>query len=105
MHYRKGASFRLPLIPLGQSSRAALERLGLEPNVQDWWPDGYEQEDFPHAHRLSVFDRAVPAAYDRSLYSLEWINPRPNDEITFIEVQVDPNAGPTLALVAVTALL
>jgi DNA-binding LacI/PurR family transcriptional regulator len=104
MHYRNGGSFRLPLIPLGNSSLPPLKRLGLEPNVQDWWP-GCRQYDFPHAHRLKVFDPAAPAAYERFLYSLEWINPRPADELSFIEVQVDPDAGPTFALVAMTALL
>jgi hypothetical protein len=74
------------------------------PNLQDWW-EGYPQVDFSHAHRVTVFDPANPGAYERTLYTLEWINPRPEEALTFIEVKVDPKAGPTLALIAVTALL
>ena len=105
MHYRAGEPFRVALIPLGSSRRLAAENLGrLQPNMQDWWPD-FERPNFPHAHCVTIFDPTNPAVYERSLYSLEWINPRPGDEITSVEVRVDPSAGPTLALVAITALL
>jgi hypothetical protein len=52
-----------------------------------------------------VFNRAEPGIHERLLYSLEWINPEPEEEIATIEVRVDPKAGPTLALIAITALL
>ena len=106
VHLKSGSSHRVQLIPLGGSRSIALEQLGgLEPNLQDWWPDDYEQEDFPHAHHLTVYNPAEPGVYERFLYSLEWINPKPEEEIETIEVRVDPKAGPTLALIAVTALL
>ena len=93
------------LFPLGLSGRKPLRTLDRpRPNVQDWWP-GNEQVHFPHAHYATVFDPANPAAYERTLYSLEWINPRPENEVKFIQVRVDPEAGPTLALIAATALL
>jgi hypothetical protein len=53
----------------------------------------------------TVFNPADPTEYERYLYTLEWINPRPKEEISHIEVRVDSEAGPTLALIAATALL
>ena len=61
--------------------------------------------DYPHAHHVTIFNPADPIEYERYLYTLEWLNPRPMDEISEIEVRVDPKAGPTLALIAVTALI
>ena len=52
-----------------------------------------------------VFNPADPMEYERYLYTLEWINPRPREEVSFIEIRVDPTAGPALVLIAVTALL
>jgi hypothetical protein len=106
MHYKRGEAARVTLIPMGPSRSLAQELLGdLKPNLQDWWPDPYQPENFPHAHHVTVFNPAEPELYERSLYSLEWLNPRPDDEVDFIEVRVAPEAGPTLALIAVTALL
>ena len=105
MHFKKGKAARVPLIPVGPSLPFALKQLGgLKPNLQDWWPD-YEQQDFPHAMYATIFNPAEPLAYERTLYTLEWINPRPKEEISRIEIRVDPGAGPTLALIAVTALV
>lgn len=95
---------RIPLIPIGPPIQKAHQRLKLKPNLQDWWP-AREQCDFPHAKYVTIFNPADPQEYKRYLYTLEWINPRPKDEISHIEVRVDPKAGPTLALIAVTALL
>jgi DNA-binding LacI/PurR family transcriptional regulator len=107
MHYQDGSSSRVPLIPLGPSPRLAREQLGdSRPNLQDWWPNiDFDHQDFPHAHHVTVYNPSESGSYERFLYTLEWINPRPDDEIGFIEVRADPEAGPTLALIAVTALL
>ena len=99
-----GKVARIPLIPIGPPSQRAFQRLKLKPNLQDWWP-AREQCDFPHAKYVTIFNPADPQEYERYLYTLEWINPRPKDEISHVEVRVDPKAGPTLALIAVTALL
>ena len=105
MHFRSGDPLSVPLIPLGPSRRLATERLGqTQHNLQDWWGSTFEQEHFPHAHQATVFDPANPLMHQRSLYSLEWINPQPKEELSFIEVRVKPKAGPVLALIAVTAL-
>ena len=93
------------MIPVGPSIEFARQRLGkLKPNVQDWW-SGFEQQDFPHAKFVTVFNPADPGEYERYLYTLEWVNPHPGEEIGRIEARVDPEAGPALALVAVTALV
>ena len=105
MRYQGGASISVPLAPLGHSRRVAQRRLqSLQPNIQDWWPE-FRQGHFPHAHHALVCNPADPAAYRRSLYSLEWINPQPREELSHVEVRVDPEFDPTLALIAVTALL
>jgi len=105
IHFASGHKSSIPLVPLGLTGgNLPKPPKHLRPNLQDWW-DGYEQRDFPHAHHATVYDVANPTSYERTLYSLEWINPRPTDKVCSIEVCVDANAGPVLALVAVTALL
>ena len=105
MHFKNGKTETVQLIPIGISPDLARKRLGkLKPNIQDWWME-FEQQDFPHSMHAIVFNPADPTEYERYLYTLEWINPRPKDEVDFLEIHVDPKAGPTLALIAVTALL
>lgn len=105
IYFKRGKLAKVPLLPLGAAKRAKHPLRGsLQPNLQDWWPEN-PQQDFPHARFVTVFNPADPQAYERYLYTLEWINPRPKDVISRIEVRVDPEAGPTLALIAVTALL
>ena len=105
IHFKKGKAASIPLIPIGPTMESARQRLGkLKPNLQDWW-QGVEQQDFPHSKYVTVFNPARPGEYERYLYTLEWINPRPGDEVSHIEARVDPEAGPGLALVAVTALV
>ena len=105
MHFKNGKTSIIPLVALGPSPQMARNRPGLmKPNIMDWWPLSAPR-DFPHAMHAVVFNPADPMEYERYLYTLEWINPRPKDEVGFIEIRVDPKAGPTLALVAVTALV
>ena len=104
VHFQSGKAASIPLVPFGPSPSIALKLHGrLKPNLQDWY-SLLEHPDFPHAKSVTVVNPADPEAYDRYLYTLEWINPQPKEEVTHIEVRVDPEAGPTLALIAVTAL-
>ena len=103
MHYKTGNKTKVSLIPLGTQAQLTDRATG-KSNLQDWWQQ-YAQRDFPHAFHVTVFNPADPQEYTRTLYSLEWINPRPGRELSHIEVRVDPVAGPTLALIAVTVLL
>ena len=105
IHFKTGKASGIPLAPIGPSLQLAHRRLGkTKPNLQDWWP-GLKQQDFPHARYVTVFNPADPQEYQRTLYTLEWINPHPKIEVSRIEVRVDPAAGPALAIVAVTALI
>ena len=105
MHFKNRTTSRIALVPIGPSLRFARRHLrGLKNNIQDWW-SGAEQKDFPHAKFVIVFNPAEPQEYVRMLYTLEWINPHPQQDVRNIEVRVDPKAGPALALIAVTALL
>lgn len=105
IHFTHGESLNIPLIPAGEPRKSAQKHATqFQPNIQDWWPNR-EAEHYPHAHYATVFNPADPQEYERTLYTLEWINPRPDEEISSIEVRVDPKAGPALALIAITALL
>jgi hypothetical protein len=104
IHFKTRKPARVTLIPMGFGKQMKRPRPGnLQPTLQDWW-SGAARRDFPHAQYVTVFNPTNPNEYERYLYTLEWINPQPKDEISHIEVQVDPEAGPTLALIAVTAL-
>jgi len=106
MHFTNGRTIPVPLIPMGPSHGITKELpKNLRPNLQDWWWGDYDQKDFPHAHHARIYDVSDPIAYERTIYSLEWINPHPREEIRSIEVRVDSKAGPILALISVTALL
>ena len=105
VHFKKGKkASKIPLVSLCVAPATTKRPGKLRPNIQDWWP-GFEHRDFPHARYAIVSDPTNPGEYTRYLYTLEWINPRPDDEVQSIEIQVDPAAGPALALIAVTALL
>ena len=105
IHFKTKKIVTIPLIPIGPFQNPPPKRsASLQPNIQDWWSD-LKPQDFPHAMYATVFNPANPPEYQRTLYTLEWINPRPKEEISFIEIQVDPKAGPTLALIAITARL
>lgn len=104
IHFKTKKSVKIPLIPIGLSKTPSRKRsASLLPNIQDWWHE-FKPQDFAHAMYATVFNPENPQEYERTLYTLEWINPRPKDEVSFIEVKVDPKAGPALALIAVTAL-
>jgi hypothetical protein len=105
LHFKTGAVIKVPLTPLGNSPSLLRKLRGkCRPNLQDWWPDR-PQQDFPHAMEVTVYNPSAPEEYKRHLYTLEWINPRREEEVRCIEIHVNPEAGPVLGLLAVTALL
>ena len=101
LHFQDGKSLSIPLIPVGEQ-RKSKQKL-FKANLQDWWPT-QEPMNFPQALHATVFNPVNPQEYERYLYTLEWINPRPKEVLSCIEVRVDPKAGPALGLIAVTAL-
>ncbi len=91
------------LVPLGGGSELLSKtEKQLQPNLQDWWPD-CAQRRFPNAQPALITDPANPLRYERYIYSLEWILKK-EMEIQVLEIIVDPEAGPTLALLAVSLL-
>lgn len=105
MHFASGKSVNISLIPAGVSRPSVQKRsTPFNPNLQDWWPHN-EPLNYPHAQYVTIFNPADPQEYERTLYTLEWINPHPEEEVSFIEIRVDPKAGPALAVIAVTALI
>ena len=105
IHYTNGKNATIPLIPSGIPRKSTTRRAtSFNPNIEDWWPNR-EPRDYSHALYAKVSNPLAPQVYDCKLYTLEWINPRPKDEVSKIEVRIDPKAGPALALIAVTALI
>ena len=102
IHFKNGKSTAIPLIPIGPTKDKRHARF--KPNIHDWWRVE-EAQDFPQAMSVTVYNPAIPKEYERVLYTLEWINPEPSEEVCSIEIQVNPKAGPALALIAVTSLL
>jgi hypothetical protein len=96
----------VPMVALGrpQAGNDALEIA--QANIQDWWPD-FPPCDFPHARMAPLVDEAHTESTGRhvSLYTLEWINPAPEKEISHIEITSDPNQSTTLGVLGITILL
>jgi hypothetical protein len=52
-------------------------------NIQDWWPE-FPQFNADGVRHVAITENGDPFAYERYLYSLEWVNPDPDvvlDEI------------------------
>jgi DNA-binding LacI/PurR family transcriptional regulator len=99
----------VPLVSLGQPpvGMGARDFSGLiaRANVQDWWPD-FPHVDFPHARMAPIRETDGHEGSPRHvyLYSLEWINPRPERPVTALEIVVDSSLSTTLGVLAVTLL-
>ncbi len=73
-------------------------------NIQDWWPE-FPQFNTDNVRHVTVTEHGDPFAYERYLYSLEWVNPAPEVPLTEIRVRSNPMVPTTLGLLAVTLLL
>ncbi|MEZ0298979.1 MAG: GntR family transcriptional regulator [Candidatus Methylacidiphilales bacterium] len=98
----------VPLICLGEpppDDEDAWDPNSTTANIQDWWPD-LPHLDYPHSRRAPIFENDSEDTRYRHvyLYTLEWINPKPDVEITHLEVKVDSSHSTTLGMLAVTAL-
>lgn len=111
-HYRflQGLSCvgHVPLVSLGRPlhdrTPSETESSRLLPNIQDWWPD-FPQQDFPHSKMAPIIGREennyLSHAY---LYTMEWVNPNPDEFPESLEITVDPTARTTLGVLAITVL-
>ena len=73
-------------------------------NIQDWWPE-FPQFNTDNVRHVAVTEHGDPFAYERYLYSLEWVNPSPDVPLTEIRIRSNPVVPTTLGLLAVTLLL
>ncbi len=73
-------------------------------NIQDWWPE-FPQFNADGVRHVVVSENGDPFAYERYLYSLEWVNPQPDAVLEEIRVRSNPAVPTTLGLLAVTLLL
>lgn len=102
---RSGVLGTVPLVTLGpvpgdvqpEEWAAAIRKA----NLQDWWPD-YVQADFPSGRRYVVVHK--PMQSYRYLYTLEWINPKPQESVEWLEIHVDKALSATLGVLAVSVL-
>jgi len=107
-HKRKSLG-SVPLIPLGwpptDLTPAQMARAYKKANIQDWWPD-YPHQDFPGGRMAPLFEGEAPGSSHRPvfLYTLEWINPSPDKEVTHMEIRVDSKLSSTLGLLSVCVL-
>lgn len=73
-------------------------------NLQDWWPE-FPQFNADGVRHLAVTENGDPFAYERYLYSLEWVNPTPEIPLDEIRVRSNPVVPTTLGLLGITLLL
>ena len=99
----------VPLITLGQpppqSDDRKISKFATQANIQDWWPD-YPHIDFEHGRMAPIVESEGEEALPRHvyLYTLEWINPRPETKVSFLEISVDAEQATTLGVLAVSVL-
>ena len=73
-------------------------------NIQDWWPE-FAQFNADGVRHVAITENGDPFAYERYLYSLEWVNPDPAAVLDEIRVRSNPVVPTTLGLLAVTLLV
>jgi len=96
---------KVPLVSLGQPPADNKTPDFPTANIQDWWPD-LPQRNFPHARMAPINEGEGNETISRYvyLYTLEWINPKPERPIDTIEIEVTPEQSTTLGVLAVTIL-
>lgn len=108
-HNRKTRVGRVPLTSLGHPppdySPDAPGANGPVPNIQDWWSD-FPHKDFQGARMAPILENDTPGTPPRYvfLYTLEWINPKPDTLVTHLEISVNPELATTLGVLAITVL-
>lgn len=97
---KSGKTHTVPLVARGM---AAAARTGHPPNIQDWWND-FPQIQGPGFRHFVVTDGEDPFAYERYLYTLEWVNPAPRTEVTGMRISINPALRTALGVLGVTVL-
>lgn len=97
---KNGKTHTVPLVARGMG---ALPPGGHKPNIQDWWND-FMQIQGPGFRHFVVTDGEDPFAYERYLYTLEWVNPTPRREVKELRVSINPSLRTVLGVLGVTVL-
>lgn len=104
-HSRSGIVDSVPLVVLGERPHEMNAKEWNDAiskaNIQDWWPDCL-QTDFTHAKRAIVAQDKETLESHRYIYTLEWVNPHPEEEVDFVEIRVDPMQPTTLGIIAMS---
>lgn len=95
-----GKTHTVPLVARGMG---ATPRGGHQPNIQDWWND-FPQIQGPGFRHFAVTNGEDPFAYERYLYTLEWVNPTPRSEIKELRISINPSLRTALGVLGVTVL-
>lgn len=108
-HNRKTCIESVPLTSLGHpppdSPSDARGANAPVPNIQDWWSD-FPHKDFPGARMAPILENDAAGTPPRYvfLYTLEWVNPKPDTLVTHLEISVNPELATTLGVLAITVL-
>jgi precorrin-2 methylase len=69
--------------------------------IQDWWPE-FVQFENDHARPVAVLQNGDPDLYERYLYTLRILAPAGGRPLARLCIEVLRDAGPVLAILAVT---
>jgi LacI family transcriptional regulator len=105
-NWADGHEEAVPLIAYYRRSPAAdkSDRWLAESGVQDWWPS-FPQFQNETAKMFKVAGNEQDPVDWRYLYTLQWINPRPNAALSHVTIQHMPNTDAKLAVLGATLLL
>ena len=105
MKYADGSASSVALVPYGDgpSNLALRDQWQAESNIQDWWPT-FPHFSNEHSRHLVVTKDGDPEAYERYLYTLEWVNPHPEKLLDHILIETNPHVLFTLGVLAITLL-
>jgi len=96
---QNGHTEEIPLSTMGIAHPEEIE--GRAANIQDWY-FSYDHVTCQHARPYDLKPRSDPTATSQFLYTLEWINPHPDEPISGLEIRSNPSIDSTLALLAIT---
>lgn len=103
--YADGRSASVPLVPYGMAARQPDDEARRQAaTIQDWWP-GFPPLANARARYLLVTKGGDPSLYERYLYTLEWVNPRPAEPLAALRIRMSGPEPVSLGVLAVTLLV
>lgn len=104
VNYRNGYYDIIPIVTAGGGTESSQVASPFEapPNLQDWWP-GFRPLRTEDCRPVEL--RNKEGNHPRFLYTLQWVNPRPQLKIDSLLVSLQKDAQTTLGILAVTGVL